>query len=506
MRGIVFAAMFALAVIATLRAQSLPAAQAARQWRQQHERAIVEEFMTLLAIPNVSRDSANIQRNAEAIRAALIKRGVDARLVSLPGANPIVFGEIRTPGATRTIGFYAHYDGQPLDPREWATPPFAPTLRNRRIDAGGTVIPLPAAGAPFDPESRIYARGAADDKAPIIAQLAALDAIRAAGLAHRSNIKFMFEGEEEAGSPNLMPILQANRALFAADVWLMCDAPVHQSRRQALYFGSRDGIRLDLTVYGPKNELHSGHYGNWAPNPALLLARLLASMKSESGRVQIDGFYDDAAPLNAAEQKAIAEAPNIDRELMRELWLGSTEGDGLSLTELITLPSLNIRGMASSRIGAEASNVIPATATASIDIRLVKGMDPQRTGDRVVAHIRKQGFFIVDQPPTPEVRLAQPRVIWVDRGRGGLGAVRTPMDLPIAQEVIRVVEQVRGPTVKLPNMGGNLPLADVERPLGTRTIIVPIGNHDNNQHSFDENLRLQNLWDGIELMAALLVM
>jgi acetylornithine deacetylase/succinyl-diaminopimelate desuccinylase-like protein len=506
MRPILFAEVLVAGLVAAVSAQSSAAAQAARQWRQQHERAIVEEFMALLAIPNVSRDTVNIQRNADVIRDALVRRGVDARLVSVPGANPVVFGEIRTPGATRTIGFYAHYDGQPLDPKEWTAPPFTPTLRNGAIEAGGTVIPLPAAGAPFAPESRIYARGAADDKAPIIAQLAALDAIRAAGLTHRSNIKFMFEGEEEIGSPNLMPILDANRALFAADIWLMCDAPLHQSRRQALYFGSRDGVRFDLTVYGPRNELHSGHYGNWAPNPALLLARLLASMKSESGRVTIDGFYDDVVPLNAAELRAVAEAPNIDRELMRELWLGSSEGDGQSLTELITLPSLNIRGMASSRVGAEASNVIPATATASIDVRLVKGMDPQRTGDRVVAHIRKHGFFVVDKPPTPEIRLAHPRVIWVDRARSGLGAVRTPLDLPIAQDVIRVVEQVRGSTVKLPNMGGNLPLANIERPLGTRTIIVPIGNHDNNQHSFDENLRLQNLWDGIELMAALLTM
>ena len=342
---------------------------------------------------------------------------MDARLVSVAGANPVVFGEIRTPGATRTIGFYAHYDGQPLDPKEWTTPPFTPALRNKAIEAGGTVIPLPAAGTPFDPESRIYARGAADDKAPIIAQLAALDAMRAAGIAHRSNIKFMFEGEEEAGSPNLMPIREANRELFAADIWLMCDAPVHQSRRQALYFGSRDGIRFDLTVYGPRNALHSGHYGNWAPNPALLLARLLTSMKTESGRVTIDGFYDDVAPLNAAELKAVADAPEIERGLMRELWLGSTDGDGQSLTELITLPSLNIRGMASSRVGAEASNVIPATATASIDVRLVKGMDPQRTGDRVVAHIRKQGFFVADTPATPEIRLMRTRASsgWIGR-------------------------------------------------------------------------------------------
>ena len=225
----------------------------------------------------------------------------------------------------------------------------------------------------------------------------------------------------------------------------MCDGPVHQSRRQAIYFGARGGVRLDLTVYGPKSELHSGHYGNWAPNPALLLARLLASMKNETGRVLVDGFYDDVAPLNAAERKALAEAPAIDRELMREFWLGSTEGDGQSLTELITRPSLNIRGMASSRVGAQASNVIPSTATASIDIRLVKGMDPKRTAERVVAHIRKQGFFVVDAAATPEIRLANPRVIKVDRGRIGLGAVRTPMDLPIAQDVIRVVERCADP-------------------------------------------------------------
>ena len=495
-----------LGLSASLVAQTPPAARAARQWRQQHERAIVDEFVALLEIPNVSSDTVNIQRNADAIRQMMTRRGVDARLVTAAGANPIVFGEIRTPGAMRTIGFYAHYDGQPLDPKEWSSPPFTPTLRTRPIENGGAIIPLPPAGTAFDPESRIYARGAADDKAPIVALMTAIDALKSAGLTMRSNIKFMFEGEEEAGSPNLLRLLEANKTLFAADLWLMCDAPVYQTRQQALYFGSRDGVRLDLTVYGPKNELHSGHYGNWAPNPALMLARLLVSMKSESGKVLVNGFYDGIEPLSTTEQRALAAAPEIDTLLKRELWLGSTEGDGASLIELITLPSLNIRGMASSRIGAEASNVIPATASASIDIRLVKGMDPVRTGDRVVDHIRRQGYFVVSEPATPEIRAAHPKVVLIQRPRGGLGAVRTPMDLPISQEVIRVVESVRGTTIKLPNMGGNLPLANVERPLGTRTIVVPMGNHDNNQHSFDENLRVQNLWDGIELMAALLSM
>jgi hypothetical protein len=231
----------------------------------------------------------------------------------------------------------------------------------------------------------------------------------------------------------------------------------------------------------------------------LSLARLLVSMKDETGRVLVDHFYDDVDPLSDTEKRALAEAPYIDADLMHEFWLGSTEGGGKKLTELITLPSLNIRGMASSRIGGQASNVIPASASVTMDVRLVKGMDPRTTAQRVIEHIRKQGFFVVDQEPSSEIRMAHPKVARVITS-GAEAATRTPMDLPISQEVIRAVESARGPAVKLPNMGGGLPLTSVERPLSTRTIVIPIGNHDNNQHSYNENLRLQNLWDGIELM------
>jgi acetylornithine deacetylase/succinyl-diaminopimelate desuccinylase-like protein len=504
MQRYAFLACF-IAISALGQTPANPAAQAARKWRQQHERAIMDEFVALLAIPNIATDHANIQRNAEAIAQMMEMRGVAAKLVSVPGGNPVVFGEIKTAGATRTIVLYAHYDGQPLDPKEWATPPFTPSLRDKTLERDGQVIPLPAAGLQFDPEWRMYARGSADDKAPIIAMMTALDAIRAAGIKTKSNIKFAFEGEEEAGSANLEKTLAANKELFSGDLWLMCDGPVHQTRRQLIAFGARGAARVDVTVYGGRGELHSGHYGNWAPNPALLLARLLASMKDEDGRVLVEHFYDQVEPLSALEKRAIAEAPDIDADLMREFWLGSIEGGGKKLTELITLPSLNIRGMASSRIGAQASNVIPSTAFATMDVRLVKGMDPRTTAERVIEHIRKQEFFVVDQEPTREMRLSHPKVAMVIAGRYE-AATRTSMDLPISQEVIRVVESARGPAVKLPNMGGGLPLTSVERPLGTRTIVIPIGNHDNNQHSYNENLRLQNLWDGIELMAALITM
>ena len=350
----------------------------------------------------------------------------------------------------------------------------------------------------------MYARGSADDKAPIIAMLAAVDAIRAAGLKLKSNVKFAFEGEEEAGSANLAKTLAANKELFAGDVWLSCDGPLHQTRRQSITFGARGISTVDITVYGPRGELHSGHYGNWAPNPAMMLVQLLASMKDAGGRVLVDHFYDGIEPLSETEKRAVAEAPDVDADLMREFWLGSTENAPKKLAELITIPSLNIRGMASSRVGNQASNVIPATATVTIDMRLVKGMDPRQTADKLIEHVRKQGFFVVDQEPSADVRRAHPKVAMIVR-RDAENPHRVSMDLPISQEVIRTVESARGPAVKIPTSGGTGP--DVaETVLGMTEIGIPIGNHDNNQHSYNENLRLQNLWDGIELMAALLTM
>ncbi len=485
--------------------QQNPAAMAARMWRQNHEQAIIGEFVSLLRIPNVSRDRENIQRNADALGGMLAQRGIASRLVSVPGSNPVVFGELLTPGATRTLAFYAHYDGQPLDPAEWASPPFEPTLRDKPFEDGGRAIAFPPPGTPFNPEWRLYARGAGDDKAPIIALLVAIDAIRASKLAFRSNIKFVFDGEEEIGSPNLEGILAANRELFAADIWLMCDAPLYQTRQQLILFGARGLTTFDVTVYGARGELHSGHYGNWAPNPAMSLARLLTSMKGDDGRVAIQGFYEDVEPLTDEDRQALDEAPVLDAALLREFWLGASEGAPKTLNELITLPSFNVRGMSSAHTGGEAANVIPATATATIDIRLVKGMDVERTRQRVLDHVRKQGFFVVEAEPTADVRRSHPKVAKVTFARGAT-ASRTSMSLPISQEVIRTVEAVRGRAVKLPTMGGNLPLGQVERPLGTRTIVIPIANHDDNQHTFNENLRIQNLWDGIELMAALLTM
>jgi acetylornithine deacetylase/succinyl-diaminopimelate desuccinylase-like protein len=281
---------------------------------------------------------------------------------------------------------------------------------------------------------------------------------------------------------------------------------VHQSRQQQIVFGARGIVTIDITLYGPNRELHSGHYGNWAPNPAMALARLLASMKDDDGRVTIANFYDGVEPLTDMEKQAIADAPDVDADLRRELWLGRTEGAGKKLVELINLPSLNIRGMSSARTGAGASNVLPSTATASIDIRLVKGIPPQTAAKRVIDHIKAQGYTVVEENPDPRTRMSTPKLARVEVEPGGYPALRTSMDLPISQLVVRTAESARGTVVKLPTMGGSVPLFMIDDQLHVPTVLVPIANHDNNQHSFNENIRLKNLWDGIELMAALLAM
>ena len=464
-------------------------AGAASTWHSAHQAEILEEFTTLLAIPNVASDTENIQRNADALVSMLKKRGVEARQLTTPGAPPVVFGEIKTPNAKRTIVFYAHYDGQPVTPAEWeGNAPFKPTLRK------------------VNGEDRIYARSASDDKAAIIAQLAALDALHAANIPLKANVRFVWEGEEEAGSPHLEAILNAHRELVHGDVWLVCDGPVDQSRKQTVVFGARGDSHVEITIFGPTRGLHSGHYGNWAPNPAMMLAQLLASMKDGDGKVLIPHFYDGIAPLGPLEKQAIAEAPVNDEQLKQELALGHVEGGGKKLLELVNFPTLNINGMSAANTGARANNVIPTRAVATIDLRLVLGEHWREQQDRVIDFIRSQGYFVVDSEPSRDVLLAHPKVAMVTRDEAGYDAVRTPMDLPIARDVIAAVESAHGKIVKWPTMGGSVPLGAMERAANTRTIIVPIANHDNNQHSSNENIRLQNLWDGIETMAALIAM
>jgi acetylornithine deacetylase/succinyl-diaminopimelate desuccinylase-like protein len=483
-------------------------AQAVRDYRMDNEDRIIRELSEFLSIPNIASDTPNIQKNAARLVEMLEARGIETHLLPITGRGPVVFGKLITPEAKRTVMFYAHYDGQPVDPAAWTDgKPFEPALRDAAIEAGGKRIPFPENTAKhranYNDDWRIYARSSSDDKSPIVALLAAIDALRAKKIPLGVNLKVIFEGEEEAGSTNLQRTLDLHKNLLEADLLITADGPVHQGGRPLVFFGNRGDIGMDITVYGPVRALHSGHYGNWAPNPAIELSRLLASMKDADGRVLIDGYYDDVAPLGDVEKKALAELPANDADLERELGIAKPEGAGKKLVELIMQPSLNIRGLRSAYVGEQAQNVVPDRAEASLDARLVRGEDPQKKFDQIVAFIRKQGYYVIDREPAIEERRAQPLIAKI-ANEGGYRASRTPMDLPVSKALVKVVQDATAnTTVVAPALGGSVPMYIFED-LGLPWIGVPIVNYDNHQHGSDENLRLGHFWRGMEIYGAIL--
>lgn len=478
----------------------------ARRYVAANEPAILKQFSDLLSIPNVASDRANIRRNADLLLTMLKQRGVDVRLLEFPDASPAVFGELNTPGAKRTVILYAHYDGQPVMESQWATPPWSPTLRSASLAKGGQPIPLPSNGTTaLGADARLYARSAGDDKASIIAMLAALDAIHAAGKTPSINVKFLFEGEEEAGSTHLLKILEKYKSLLSADLLLLCDGPEHQSGKQQLLFGVRGTTSMELTLFGPTSALHSGHYGNWAPNAGVMLSNLIASMRDDDGHIKIAGFYSDVAPISAAERVAIKAVPAIDSMLRHSFGLARTEANDAPLAERLMVPALNLRGLSFGSVGEHAANVISTEAHASFDFRLVPNETPARIRDLVNTHIRRQGYFVTGDSVTLAMRLAHARVARVQWDSGGYPADRTAMTSAAGRAVIRVASDSAGrPPIVLPTMGASAPSYVFTQALHVPVIIVPVANYDDNQHAANENLRLQNLRDGIELYAEII--
>jgi len=476
----------------------------------EHQQEILGELVSLLSIPNVASDKPNIRRNAQLLSEMLRRRGFASEILETD-VNPLVYGELRVPGASRTILWYAHYDGQPFDARLWKQESaFKPILRDGRMEEGAREIPNFASLKTYPSGARVYARSASDDKAPIVALLAAIDALRASGLQPKSNVRLILDGEEEASSRGLISSLTRYKDKYRADVMLVLDGPLHSSGRPTIVFGGRGIATLELTVFGPKFALHSGHYGNWVPNPAMDLIHLLGSMKDDNGRVLVEGFYDDVPPLSPEEKRSLAPVPDNPQELMQFFGISRTDKVGGSLQEALQYPSLNVRGLRSAYVGSEVRTVIPESATASIDIRLVKETDPDRMVRRVLDHIRKQGFQIVDKEPDDATRARYPRIVMVNSGSGGASfsatkAYRTEMNHPVALEITNTMQRTWNQApVRIRTMGGTVPMAPFAETFGFPIISIPVVNFDNNQHSENENLRLENLWKAIVTFAAVL--
>jgi acetylornithine deacetylase/succinyl-diaminopimelate desuccinylase-like protein len=271
-----------------------------------------------------------------------------------------------------------------------------------------------------------------------------------------------------------------------------------------VYYGVRGVTTMELTTFGPARALHSGHYGNWAPNPVVEMATILSSMRDTEGRIHIKGFLDDVKPLSAAEKAAIAKIPSIDESLREELSLGRSEAENATLAERIAIPALNVRGIAGGAVGERSANAIPTRATASLDFRLVPDQTPARVVALVRDHLTGMGFHVVTDEPGPDVLRRHPKVVMMRAGGDGYPAARTDLSLPIVRKAVEAIADARGGVIEVPTLGGSLPIFLFQKILRAPLIGVPIVNHDNSQHAANENVRIQNLWDGIEVYAAIL--
>lgn len=477
------------------------AAATAREYHQTHRRQIISDFAELLRLPNIASELDDMQRNARFIERYVQARGFTTKTVSAGGA-PYVFAErAGTPGATSVL-IYAHYDGQPVVAADWSSPPFEPTLWTGMPGALGSAK-ISLLQDTYDPEWRLAARSAGDDKGPIIALMAAIDALTAADSMPDINIKLILDGEEERGSPTLAGILDLLSDELAADLLLFCDGPMHQSRRRQLTLGVRGSMTVDIKTFGANRPLHSGHYGNWSPNPADTLVRLLQSLKDKTGKPAVDGFLADAAPVTDSERRAIAAMPRIDDRLLNELGLQRSEQAGERIEEAIMRPAIVVRGLYGGAVGAQGRNIIEPEASASLNIRLVPGQSPAKVFQQLTQHFSNQGMRIGQTPPPADA----PRETFLQMTLrpGGYRAFRTPVDAPVVQRLKQIMDELPGDeTLIAPTMGGSLPIYLFEDKLDMPIVILPIANHDNNQHGRNENLRLRNLFDAIELYAALL--
>ena len=426
--------------------------------RDEHREILFE----LLRQPSISAHDAGVRECAALLATTIERQGIAARVIETRG-QPVVYADLPGPPGAPTILFYGHYDVQPPDPLdEWVTPPFEPAIR----------------------DGRIYARGAGDNKGQLLAHVFASGAYLATGTPPPINVKLLFEGEEESGSPNLAEFFRRHRELLRADAVITADGPKHESGRAQVFFGVRGLLYVQLEAAGANRDLHSGNKGGLAPNPAMRLCQLAASMKTPDGRVAIEGFYDDVVGPTPYERELLGRIPFDEVEVKRDLGLAALERVGglPHLEKLMFEPTLNICGFHSGYGGPGSKTVIPARATLKMDMRLVADQDPDDIYSKFVSHCDQQA----------------PEVVVKRLGRGTPPSKTSP-ELPICQRVVRAVVAAAGDgePVVLPVLGGSMPDYLFTKVLGAPSIGVPYANPDENNHSPNENLGLAEFYAGI---------
>ena len=461
-------------------------------------------YRELLSLPNDAHDPQDIAKLLEWLESAFVARGFQTTRLPTEGSD-LLLAEQSFSGADRTVLVYLQADGQPVDPSKWNQPsPYEPVLKEQGADGEWEIIPWERLEGEREGSWRVFARSASDSKGPIAQFLAALDAMRRAGAQPDFDLKVIVDAEEEQGSPHLPAAVERFHERLAADMLVIFDGPPHVSGEPTLKFGARGIATVTLTTFGPRVPQHSGHYGNYAPNPALGLAEILATFKDEAGRVTIPGWYEGIT-LDPETKETLARVPDDEGEIQRKLGIATRDSIGDNLQEAVQYPSLNIRGMESGWVGDEVRTIVPATAVAEIDIRLVKESDPERLLRLLHEHLQGLGYHLIEErEPTEAERMRYPKLARFDSDVS-YAAFRTDFDSEPGRWLSRALEHLHGAEpIKIRTSGGSIPISPFVETLGVPAVSVPTVNPDNNQHSPNENLRVGSFMDGIRTMLAVL--
>ncbi|MTB49392.1 M20/M25/M40 family metallo-hydrolase [Lewinella sp. W8] len=476
-----------------------------------HDRTLasLELYQEFLAIPNDANIEGQLEPNLQWLEREFRRRGFRQQRLKNAGIDLLLAEYPADSPDAPTVLFYGHVDGQAVDPAKWVlSPPFDPVYGYMEALPDGTIKYTKADQLPPDPAStdvRLFGRSSSDAKAPIMLFFVAWDQLRAEGVRPDYHVKFIIDPMEEGSSPDLPGAVVTHREALAADHLIILDGPVHTTNQPTLVGGARGIATARLTVYGPKLPQHSGHYGNYAPNPALRLAQLIASMKNDAGRVTIPGYYD-GIDLDEGTQQLLAGVPDQLDAIHQKIGFSEPDGVGSNLQEALQYPSLNVRGMSSGWVGRAARTIIPATAVANFDLRLVKESDGDRLLDLLRGHISAQGYYLVPEgrEPTDEERARYPRLASF-AGKTSYGAFRTDLNGPTGSWLQSALRNTFGKKpVLIRTMGGSVPIAPFVNILDVPAVVLPLVNPDNNQHSPNENILLKNYFRGAETLYGVL--
>lgn len=456
----------------------------------------------LLSIPNDAFYPDWIEKNIQWCEDHFSERGFSTERIATPTV-PLLLASQSFPDAEKTVLIYLQIDGQPVDPSRWTQKdPYTPVLKRPSKNGSWEEIAWDNIKN-YQDDWRVFARSASDAKGPVAMFLTAFDALKSIRQSPNYNIKVIMDFEEELGSPHLPQAVVDNRERLAADYLVIFDGPLHRLNKPTLTFGARGIFTIELTTYGPIVPQHSGHFGNYVPNPAFKLAKLLASMKDNNGRVVIPGYYDGVV-LDENTKAVLNATPHDERQLQELFQIGHFDRVGPNYQEAIQYPSLNVRGMQSGWINEKVRTIVPAWAKAEIDVRIVKESDPYRLSRLIKEHVENQGYVVLDREPTKAERLAHPNIAtYIDEM--SYQSFRTPMDSPIGKwlrgALIRAFDEE---PIRIRMSGGSIPISPFVNTLNLPAVTVPTVNRDNNQHSPNENLRLGNYRNGVKTILSIL--